>query len=146
LIRVLRRTLLAATLIGATAAASSRDAPLAAPPLTKWRWHNRLLLVFAPTRDDPAYQAQRAALDAAAAGGAERDLVAISVLGTTADHGLDGAALRAAYRVPADRFAVLLIGKDGGEKLRAATPVSSERLFAVIDRMPMRRSETRGTP
>jgi len=37
---------------------------------------------------------------------------------------------------------VVLIGKDGGEKLRSAQPITAERLFATIDAMPMRQSET----
>ena len=36
---------------------------------------------------------------------------------------------------------VLLIGKDGGVKLRSTEPVSTDELFALIDSMPMRRRE-----
>ena len=38
-------------------------------------------------------------------------------------------------------FTFLLIGKDGGEKLRSATLVTAEKLFAIIDAMPMRKAE-----
>jgi hypothetical protein len=37
----------------------------------------------------------------------------------------------------------VLIGKDGGEKLRRTTPLSPEELFAIVDAMPMRRAEMR---
>ena len=40
-------------------------------------------------------------------------------------------------------FTFILVGKDETEKLRSATPVSREKLFAVIDAMPMRRAEMR---
>jgi len=38
-------------------------------------------------------------------------------------------------------FRVRLIGKDGGEKLLSASPVTMPELFALIDTMPMRREE-----
>ena len=38
-------------------------------------------------------------------------------------------------------FSVLLIGLDGGIKLRQDQIISREDLFAIIDGMPMRRSE-----
>ncbi|WP_331350757.1 DUF4174 domain-containing protein [Cellvibrio sp. UBA7671] len=40
-----------------------------------------------------------------------------------------------------DKFQVVLIGKDGGIKLRESQMVSSQKLFTLIDGMPMRRSE-----
>ena len=39
---------------------------------------------------------------------------------------------------------MLLIGKDGGVKLRSAHPIPPEALFQTVDAMPMRRSEVRG--
>jgi hypothetical protein len=38
---------------------------------------------------------------------------------------------------------VLLIGKDGGVKLRAEEPLPAAEFFALIDTMPMRRREMR---
>lgn len=38
-------------------------------------------------------------------------------------------------------FTAVLIGKDGGEKLRSHEPVTTKKLFAVIDAMPMRKEE-----
>ena len=40
-------------------------------------------------------------------------------------------------------FEVLLIGLDGTEKLRKNTLLKRHDLFAIIDRMPMRKSEIR---
>jgi len=40
-------------------------------------------------------------------------------------------------------FTVILIGKDGGEKMRSHQPVTLARLFDLIDNMPMRRDEIR---
>ncbi|NJL13025.1 MAG: DUF4174 domain-containing protein [Microscillaceae bacterium] len=38
-------------------------------------------------------------------------------------------------------FTLLLIGKDGGEKLRSPEALPPSQLFALIDAMPMRRRE-----
>jgi hypothetical protein len=40
-------------------------------------------------------------------------------------------------------FALLLIGKDGLEKLRSREVVSPETLFRLVDSMPMRQEEMR---
>ena len=46
------------------------------------------------------------------------------------------------WKVPASAsFTFILVGKDGGEKLRIDTVVSTTQLFAVIDAMPMRKEE-----
>ncbi|MCF2499089.1 DUF4174 domain-containing protein [Dyadobacter chenhuakuii] len=41
-------------------------------------------------------------------------------------------------------FTFLLIGRDGGEKLRSSEIVKPEKLFGQIDAMPMRRQEMKG--
>lgn len=38
-------------------------------------------------------------------------------------------------------FTFLLIGRDGGEKLRSSDVVTAEKLFSLIDAMPMRQNE-----
>jgi hypothetical protein len=40
-------------------------------------------------------------------------------------------------------FEVLLVGKDGGIKLRRFTPVAASEITALIDAMPMRQDEVR---
>lgn len=49
--------------------------------------------------------------------------------------------LRERYGIAEGQFAVILIGKDGGEKLRRLEHVPIETIFALIDTMPMRRRE-----
>lgn len=53
----------------------------------------------------------------------------------------EGSPTYTRYNVPAGSFALVLIGKDGGEKHRSDKVMSTEELFAIIDAMPMRRSE-----
>jgi hypothetical protein len=45
------------------------------------------------------------------------------------------------YHIKSGEFTVLLIGRDGGEKYRTHAPVTTKRLFGIIDAMPMRKSE-----
>jgi hypothetical protein len=55
----------------------------------------------------------------------------------------DCVAARRRFHIGDDDFAVVLLGKDGGEKLHAASPVTIERLIRLIDAMPMRQKEVR---
>ena len=52
-----------------------------------------------------------------------------------------GGTLREALSIRG--FEILLVGKDGGVKLRSPAPVSTRDLFALIDAMPMRQREMR---
>jgi len=83
---------------------------------------NRILVISAPAREDKTYQRQAADLIAAWAGLVERDFVVQTVFNGRA-------------------FSVVLIGKDGGEKLRRDSFLSTRELFAFVDAMPMRRAE-----
>ena len=41
------------------------------------------------------------------------------------------------------KFTFLLVGRDGGEKLRSTEIVKTEKLFGLIDAMPMRKREVK---
>ncbi|MDQ2832941.1 MAG: DUF4174 domain-containing protein [Acidobacteriota bacterium] len=56
---------------------------------------------------------------------------------------VEEAAARRRFHVGPEEFAVILLGKDGGEKLRSQNPVTMERLNKLIDGMPMRQKEAR---
>lgn len=101
------------------------------------KWRSRPVLVFADDPAGAAYRAQFALLRKARAGVEERDIIVFS---DTAP-GSSG-ALRARLKV--EGFTLVLIGKDGGVKLRADSPVAPEDLFRTIDRMPMRQREMSG--
>ena len=45
------------------------------------------------------------------------------------------------YKVKPNQFMLVLIGKDGSEKLRSAKPIDAETIFRLIDSMPMRQAE-----
>ena len=119
---------------------------------------NRVLLVFAPTDQDPRLHEQLNLLSHHSQDMKERDLILIPVPmqsgpPTTPDtlrtlrppiiSASEQLTLHHRFRVAPRDFAAILLGKDGGEKLRSATPISIERLNGTIDAMPMRRQEMR---
>jgi hypothetical protein len=108
-------------------------------PLAKYRWKNRLVLVFAPAGTSPERTEQRRLLQARQLDADERDLLVLDVLPDSPG----AAALRQRFNVKPQEFRVLLIGKDGGEKLRREKPVPPQELFDLIDSMPMRQGEMR---
>ncbi len=97
---------------------------------------SRVLLVLAAP-DDPRATEQARILATDRAGAAERDLVLVEPAAA------DQTRLRRRYDVPPDAFAALLIGKDGGVKLRSTAPLTAGTLFGTIDAMPMRQAEMR---
>ena len=118
--------------------------------LRSYQWKQRLLLVFAPSAHSASYLRQRAHYDLAGEGFRTRDLLFVSLIpGETQvvrRQKVDLAAqneLRRQFEIGPDDFAVLLVGKDGGIKLRSEHPVSPDELFPLIDSMPMRQQELR---
>jgi hypothetical protein len=87
----------------------------------------RLLVISAPGPEHPDYREQAAILLPAWRGLLERDFVVETRFGSAA-------------------FSVVLIGKDGGEKLRRSTPLAPADLFAIVDVMPMRQAEMKKRP
>lgn len=93
---------------------------------------NRLVLVFG--NNSTLVQRQLAAFQKDSSDLAERDLIV--------KHVKPGDNLYQAYHViPNDPFTVILIGKDRGEKYRSTSILSTNRLLAIVDAMPMRQSE-----
>lgn len=116
--------------------------------LTRYRWQNRLLLLFAPTAEHPAYQAMVGELKEQARGVTDRDLIVFRVLeaGNSFQNGAElspdqAQTLRQRFAAPPGAFTMVLVGKDGGVKLKEAQRVPLADIFALIDSMPMRRQE-----
>lgn len=111
-------------------------------------WKNRLLIVFATSDKNLNYQKQMSIIAKASTGFAERYLIVFSIFenhGVSPMHqNLDNQTCKKLYekfKIGKDSFTVVLIGKDGGEKYRKNTILTSEELFAIIDAMPMRKAE-----
>ena len=96
---------------------------------------HRLVVVVGRT-DDPLALRQHAALEEDAAALRERDVVVQALTPEAAR------SARPELGVPSgSAFAVLLVGRDGGVKMRRDAPVPVSEITALIDTMPMRRSE-----
>ncbi len=119
-------------------------------PLNEYQWQNRLILVFNDSDSEVQAQKQLDKFAGLTPELQERDLLIFRIDDSQVSNGLDSkvtdieaASLRKSFDIDIEEFAVLLIGKDGGVKLRSEQVVSSQELFALIDGMPMRRSEIR---
>jgi Domain of unknown function (DUF4174) len=96
----------------------------------------RQIYLFAPNAQDPNLKEQQQIFASDTEGVKERDLRVTVVLTES-----DNAKLLKRYKIQTDKFTFLLIGKDGGEKFRSSKIVTLERLFTLIDGMPMRQDE-----
>jgi hypothetical protein len=112
----------------------------------------RPLLVFASTMDDAKMISQLDQLKAHPADVKSRDLLFVPIVPEGHNQPIPGskihtaslsedelAAVRHRFQVEPPDFLVILLGKDGGEKLHSQAPVSFEKLKELIDSMPMRR-------
>jgi hypothetical protein len=114
--------------------------------MKQYLWKQRPLLIFAPG-DTAELRRQRADIEKAIAGMEERDMAVVEIVGdrvtmiTGPDCDDDAEGLRRFADFGRSDFGVVLVGKDGGIKLVAAEPVTMDRIFRLIDSMPMRRQE-----
>lgn len=118
--------------------------------LDQYRWKNRVLLLFADTEESAIYKGQLQEFENEKLGMNDRDLLVIKVLpqkATTPEGKVLGEEvaleLRKKYQIHNTGYTVVLIGKDGGQKLNQNNLLSTEKLFGIIDQMPMRRQEMR---
>ena len=125
--------------------------PLQAEDLLKpHRWKHRILLVFSPRADDLRARAVDDRLADFYCEIEDRDMI-VGLIPAFGDAQLDGAVvtpdvafqMRRQFGIDAAEFAVVLVGKDGLEKSRTTTAEELERMFELIDTMPMRRAEMR---
>ncbi|MFM8599424.1 MAG: DUF4174 domain-containing protein [Mycobacterium sp.] len=130
------------------AGAALMPAQAAAAELSDYLWQRRPLLVFAPTQSDPRLAETVRGIEASRCDFADRDMV-LGLILTEGTSTLDGDVvdtsqakrLVSGFGIGANSFAVVLIGKDGGEKLRVDAVPDLQAIYAVIDGMPMRTRE-----
>ncbi len=108
-------------------------------PLASYKDHKRVLLVFGAGTGGQIDR-QLELLKGHKADLSERDVVVLA----EPDESSASAQLRAQFHVSGSEFTVILIGKDGGEKLRQHSSITYEKLASTIDAMPMRQDEMRG--
>lgn len=125
------------------------DMKIAELDMEQLEWRKRPLLLFAPDARLSGLQAMNARLLAAGVELADRDMTVITVAGF--DGTVDGSPLpaktvgdlRERFEPDPERLTIVLVGKDGGEKLREHEPIPLSRIFGLVDSMPMRRREMR---
>ncbi len=120
--------------------------------LATQRDQTRPLLIFAPKPDDSQMGIQLRLLNEHAAEAQDRQIVPIALPYNApgpSDLQLSASEAETARRrfhvAPGD-FQVILLGKDGGAKLRSSKPVPMKKLEETIDTMPMRQEEMHTRP
>lgn len=141
---------LALGLLSAALACRAPEPPEESDWFEEARWSKRLLVL---TAEGPEAAVQCALVEAEQEGLQERDLTVLRV-GAEVEH-VAGAratdppppatAFRDRFGLPDRGFRVVLVGKDGGVKLRRDEPLAPRDLWSVIDAMPMRRREMRSS-
>lgn len=122
---------------------------MVAQDLSAHKWNDRLLLILTTENSQYLHQEQMMILQHNREGLEERKLVIYSVMPHQYKKGMDSAKWMKSSRVhdryseEGKEFEVILMGLDGGVKLRQSEILSIEKLFATIDAMPMRRNEIR---
>lgn len=104
--------------------------------LSDFKWLKRPVVVFADTDQDPRFIEQLELLEARSAALEARDVVILTDTDPEAK-----SELRQKLRPRG--FMLVLIGKDGGVKLRKPFPWDVRELSRTIDKMPLRREELR---
>ncbi len=113
-----------------------------------YRWENRLLMVFSPSIRNVHFDNIYNAIQRNQPEVEDRDLK-IFYLIKNGQSTVDGrninketaGAIREKYVVADEQVSIVLIGKDGGEKLRQRDDFSLDDIFDRIDQMPMRKAE-----
>jgi hypothetical protein len=119
----------------------------------------RPLLVFAPALDQPQLVEEFNQLKVHATELKIRNLLYVPIVPEGHNQPIPGskvptarlsedelAAMRHRFKVEPAEFLVILIGKDGAEKLSSKTPIPVDELERVIDSMSMRKSEKQPEP
>ena len=118
--------------------------------LSQHEWENRVILLFAPDFQNQTLKQQLGFFQKNKKGLADRKLIVYQI--TREEVKKDGKLLKEnselsssfnQFKVNKNEFTFILIGLDGGEKMRSSEVISREKLLSKIDRMPMRQAEIR---
>lgn len=115
-----------------------------AQDFSKHKWENRLVLIFTQDRNNSIYEKQLKELIKNEEGLLERKILVYHILPDRFKVGLETESVwenntkEIVMDVP---FKINLIGLDGGIKLSQDQFLTADKLFTLIDKMPMRRIE-----
>ena len=121
---------------------------LTALDLSQYEWKNRLLFIFAPHSSHPSLIDLRDDISVQKEEIMDRDLIVFQIYEACSsfkdmseiDHETAD-KLRQTFRAVPGLLTVIVVGKDGGVKLRRNEQVNLDEIFLLIDGMPMRREE-----
>lgn len=105
---------------------------LKAQNLEEYQWRNRLLILFGDSSTE-AFLRQKQLLTKEKASLEERAILILE----------GNRQLQEQLQLNAAFEGIILIGKDGGIKLKKPFTVQPEAIFSLIDGMPMRKAEIR---
>jgi hypothetical protein len=116
--------------------------------MDEYQWKNRVLLVFADEKNSDNLKLQIQVLENNKAELKERKIVVYKILPSLfnfnfEDNWQSSSKYFKKFNPNKTKFKVMLIGLDGGIKLEQAKILSTEKLFVLIDGMPMRKREIR---
>jgi hypothetical protein len=114
--------------------------------LEKHQWKNRVLLIYGDEKTNTDFTKQMKILSENKKGLIERKLKLYQFIKNQFTFDFDEGWISSNllfknYVNNNERFKVILIGLDGGVKLTQNSILSTEKLFAIIDGMPMRKRE-----
>ena len=123
----------------------SKFSVLHAQNLSQHLWKNRVILIL--SEDNAVFERQMLAFKANEKGMNERSLIVYHLKSDEYEQVMPKSEVHKSknlfekYKQANISFEVILIGLDGGIKLRQTDFLSCEKLFATIDSMPMRSAE-----
>ncbi|MET6989484.1 DUF4174 domain-containing protein [Sediminicola arcticus] len=112
---------------------------------SSFKWKNRLLLILVKTLSEDVYIQQMAELNAHKKGLNDRKLMVYQIqpnrytIGLSDHNWQQSRQLYERNKKTKTPYEIILVGLDGGNKLRKTTFLSCQELFDAIDAMPMRR-------
>jgi hypothetical protein len=123
----------------------SKFSALHAQNLSQHLWKNRVILIL--SEDNSAFERQMLAFKANEKGIYERSLIVYHLKSDEYEQVMPKGDVQRSMNLFKKNnqanvsFELILIGLDGGIKLRQKEFLSCEKLFAIIDSMPMRSAE-----
>lgn len=115
--------------------------------LKEYRWKNRIIILVDGENDTAKFQKQYEAITAEGSALRDRDLILILLkedlveLSNDNESDIDETQLRNELKIDSAFEGVILIGKDGGIKMREKFHAEPQAIFDLIDSMPMRQAE-----
>ena len=110
--------------------------------LEQYSWEHRLVLIMNPEGEHPLEHKQLEIFKAYKNEIMDRDLILLLVTDSEVFDAEGNSVELSKDQLPYSNFSgIILIGKDGGVKLRKPFLVSPQEIFDLIDSMPMRRAE-----